>query len=96
MATYIKSKKLTRRQQEALVWTAKGFNSREMADLMGCSSKTAEALRTVGMRKLGYSRGTQVTAWALRLELVSMMELEMQGKIKQERLTKILTGMGEK
>ena len=93
MARYSLTRPLTQRQCEAVIWTAKGFSSREIADLMGCSPKTANSLRCVGMKKLGYSKGVQVTAWALRMGMVTLTELELVGS---EAVTKKLTKMEEK
>lgn len=83
MSRYSQSRALTERQLEALMWTARGYNAREMSNFMDCTAKTADSLRWVAMKKLGYSKGVQVTAWALRTGKITVEELEEHPKVLQ-------------
>jgi DNA-binding NarL/FixJ family response regulator len=56
---------LTSREQEVITLIAKGYRTREMAQLMSLSHKTVEKHRTNLMRKLGLRSAAAVAAYAI-------------------------------
>src|SRR6202035_1604470 len=56
---------LTSREQEVITLIAKGYRTREMAELMSLSHKTVEKHRTNLMRKLGLRAAAAVAAYAI-------------------------------
>jgi two-component system, NarL family, response regulator NreC len=56
---------LTSREQEVITLIAKGYRTREMAELMSLSHKTVEKHRTNLMRKLGLRSAAAVAAYAI-------------------------------
>ena len=56
---------LTHREQEVIALIAKGYRTREMAELMSLSHKTVEKHRTNLMRKLGLRSAAAVAAYAI-------------------------------
>jgi two-component system, NarL family, response regulator NreC len=56
---------LTHREQEVITLIAKGYRTREMAELMSLSHKTVEKHRTNLMRKLGLRSAAAVAAYAI-------------------------------
>jgi DNA-binding NarL/FixJ family response regulator len=56
---------LTHREQEVIRLIAKGYRTREMAQLMSLSHKTVEKHRTNLMRKLGLRSAAAVAAYAI-------------------------------
>jgi DNA-binding NarL/FixJ family response regulator len=56
---------LTNREQEVITLIAKGYRTREMAELMSLSHKTVEKHRTNLMRKLGLRSAAAVAAYAI-------------------------------
>ncbi len=56
---------LTHREQEVIALIAKGYRTREMAQLMSLSHKTVEKHRTNLMRKLGLRSAAAVAAYAI-------------------------------
>jgi two-component system response regulator NreC len=56
---------LTSREQEVITLIARGYRTREMAQLMSLSHKTVEKHRTNLMRKLGLRSATAVAAYAI-------------------------------
>ena len=56
---------LTSREQEVITLIARGFRTREMAELMSLSHKTVEKHRTNLMRKLGLRSAAAVAAYAI-------------------------------
>lgn len=56
---------LTSREQEVIALIAKGYRTREMAELMSLSHKTVEKHRTNLMRKLGLRSAAAVAAYAI-------------------------------
>ncbi len=56
---------LTSREQEVIALIAKGYRTREMAQLMSLSHKTVEKHRTNLMRKLGLRSAAAVAAYAI-------------------------------
>src|SRR2546423_11723864 len=56
---------LTSREQEVITLIAKGYRTREMAQLMSLSHKTAEKHRTNLMRTLGLRSAPPVAAYAI-------------------------------
>jgi two-component system, NarL family, response regulator NreC len=56
---------LTSREQEVITLVAKGYRTREMAQLMSLSHKTVEKHRTNVMRKLGLRSAAAVAAYAI-------------------------------
>ena len=56
---------LTHREQEVIALIAKGFRTREMAELLSLSHKTVEKHRTNLMRKLGLRSAAAVAAYAI-------------------------------
>jgi two-component system, NarL family, response regulator NreC len=56
---------LTSREQEVITLIAKGYRTREMAQLMSLSHKTVEKHRTNVMRKLGLRSAAAVAAYAI-------------------------------
>lgn len=56
---------LTKREQEVIALIAKGYRTREMAQLLSLSHKTVEKHRTNLMRKLGLRSATAVVAYAI-------------------------------
>lgn len=56
---------LTSREQEVIVLIARGYRTREMAQLMSLSHKTVEKHRTNLMRKLGLRSAAAVAAYAI-------------------------------
>jgi DNA-binding NarL/FixJ family response regulator len=56
---------LTNREQEVIALIARGYRTREMAQLMSLSSKTVEKHRTNLMRKLGLRSAAAVAAYAI-------------------------------
>jgi DNA-binding NarL/FixJ family response regulator len=56
---------LTQREQEVIALIAKGYRTREMAELMSLSHKTVEKHRTNLMRKLGLRSAAAVAAYAI-------------------------------
>ena len=56
---------LTNREQEVIALIAKGYRTREMAQLMSLSHKTVEKHRTNLMRKLGLRSAAAVAAYAI-------------------------------
>jgi two-component system response regulator NreC len=61
---------LTGREQEVITLIAKGYRTREMAELMSLSHKTVEKHRTNLMRKLGLRSAAAVAAYAITNGLV--------------------------
>jgi DNA-binding NarL/FixJ family response regulator len=59
------SSALTSREQEVITLIAKGYRTREMAELMSLSHKTVEKHRTNLMRKLGLRSAAAVAAYAI-------------------------------
>jgi DNA-binding NarL/FixJ family response regulator len=62
---------LTARERELLRLIAEGRNSREAAELLGISSKTADTHRANLMRKLQIHSVTELVRYALRNRIVS-------------------------
>jgi two-component system, NarL family, response regulator NreC len=56
---------LTHREHEVITLIAKGYRTREMAELMSLSHKTVEKHRTNLMRKLGLRSAAAVAAYAI-------------------------------
>jgi DNA-binding NarL/FixJ family response regulator len=56
---------LTAREQEVIALVARGFRTREMAQLLSLSHKTVEKHRTNLMRKLGLRSAAAVAAYAI-------------------------------
>jgi DNA-binding NarL/FixJ family response regulator len=56
---------LTAREQEVIALVARGYRTREMAQLMSLSHKTVEKHRTNLMRKLGLRSAAAVAAYAI-------------------------------
>ena len=56
---------LTNREQEVIALIAKGYRTREMAELLSLSHKTVEKHRTNLMRKLGLRSAAAVAAYAI-------------------------------
>lgn len=56
---------LTNREQEVITLIARGYRTREMAQLMSLSHKTVEKHRTNLMRKLGLRSAAAVAAYAI-------------------------------
>ena len=56
---------LTHREQEVIALIAKGYRTREMAELLSLSHKTVEKHRTNLMRKLGLRSAAAVAAYAI-------------------------------
>jgi DNA-binding NarL/FixJ family response regulator len=56
---------LTHREEEVITLIAKGYRTREMAELMSLSHKTVEKHRTNLMRKLGLRSAAAVAAYAI-------------------------------
>lgn len=56
---------LTNREQEVIALIAKGYRTREMAEIMSLSHKTVEKHRTNLMRKLGLRSAAAVAAYAI-------------------------------
>jgi two-component system response regulator NreC len=61
---------LTSREQEVITLIAKGYRTREMAELLSLSHKTVEKHRTNLMRKLGLRSAAAVAAYAITNGLV--------------------------
>jgi two-component system response regulator NreC len=61
---------LTNREQEVIALIARGYRTREMAQLMSLSHKTVEKHRTNLMRKLGLRSAAAVAAYAITNGLV--------------------------
>ena len=59
------SQALTNREQEVIALIARGYRTREMAQLMSLSHKTVEKHRTNLMRKLGLRSAAAVAAYAI-------------------------------
>lgn len=63
---------LTPREEQALCLIAKGFSTKEMADQLGISVKTAEKYRERMMSKLNLHDAVSLTHYAIRNGLVSL------------------------
>jgi DNA-binding NarL/FixJ family response regulator len=61
---------LSTREREVLRLIAQGMSAKEIAGLLGISTKTVEAHRTSLMRKLGARKATELVRYALRKGLV--------------------------
>jgi two-component system, NarL family, response regulator NreC len=61
---------LSEREQEVLLKTALGFNSREISDELTLSSKTVETYRQRAMEKLGLEHRSDLVRFALRAGLL--------------------------
>ncbi len=63
---------LTEREQQALCLIAEGFSTKEMADVLGISVKTAEKYRERMMSKLNLHDAVRLTHYAIRNGLVAL------------------------
>jgi len=61
---------LSTREREVLRLIAQGMSAKEIAGVLGISTKTVEAHRTSLMRKLGARKATELVRYALRKGLV--------------------------
>jgi DNA-binding CsgD family transcriptional regulator len=64
------SELLTPRQLQVLLCIAEGMSTKEIADLMGVSVKTAETHRALMMERLGIFNVAGLTRYAIRLGLI--------------------------
>jgi predicted ATPase/DNA-binding CsgD family transcriptional regulator len=60
---------LTRREQEVMPLLARGLTNRQIADELMISERTAETHVCTILKKLGFTRRAQLTAWAVRHDL---------------------------
>ncbi|AGW12234.1 response regulator [Megalodesulfovibrio gigas] len=68
-ATAGQSEKLTNRERQVLQMVSQGLYTREIASMLGLSTKTVEHHRCRLMRKLGCRNSAEVVAWAHRAGL---------------------------
>lgn len=57
---------LTMREQQAACWIATGLNNHEVAEKMGCSTKTYDSHRAGALQKLHLRNNVELALWAIR------------------------------
>ncbi|MGB1951060.1 MAG: response regulator transcription factor [Marinobacter sp.] len=66
---------LTRRERDVFLPLARGYTSREIADMLGVSVKTIDLYRSRVMKRLGVERTPDVTGIAIAAGLISPLSL---------------------
>ncbi|MCA1986360.1 MAG: response regulator transcription factor [Desulfovibrio sp.] len=75
------AEKLTNRERQVLQMVSQGLYTREIASMLGLSTKTVEHHRCRLMRKLGCRNSAEVVAWAHRAGLFTEDASRQRGAV---------------